>query len=284
MRARAKATFHRYRGLDIEYAALKVVGRGIFLAVILMLVFLFFFDRATDLIAGQNEIVIPTTNVSSSVDLGALVRGAFDRTSASVVSALGVLALLVSAVMTAHALRGGTHKALGDDVHTRLVDPRTLLVAVAVPLTVLACWILTLGTSLRTAAWSALLGAPLQPLAVNAGKVGLWLAQWALLTALAFASVWLVRRPRRPWATLPWCLIFGLVALGANAFLLYTYVGALLNPDASSGVVLVLTLLVWVNVVVRAYLICLCWLAEGDEVMTGKRTEGEQERPEPRTD
>ena len=42
--------FERYRRLDIEYAALKVVGRGVFLSVILILLFLLVFDRATDLI------------------------------------------------------------------------------------------------------------------------------------------------------------------------------------------------------------------------------------------
>jgi hypothetical protein len=49
------------------------------------------------------------------------------------------------------------------------------------------------------------------------------------------------------------------VVVGANFFLLYTYVGALINPAVSAGIVLVLTLLVWVNLVVRTYLGALCW-------------------------
>jgi hypothetical protein len=51
------------------------------------------------------------------------------------------------------------------------------------------------------------------------------------------------------------------VVVGANFFLLYTYVGALINPAVSAGIVLILTLLLWVNIVVRAYLGALCWVA-----------------------
>ena len=50
------------------------------------------------------------------------------------------------------------------------------------------------------------------------------------------------------------------IVVAANFFLLYTYVGALINPDVSAGIVLVFTLLLWVNVCVRAYLAALCWV------------------------
>ena len=48
--------------------------------------------------------------------------------------------------------------------------------------------------------------------------------------------------------------------VAANFFLLYTYVGALINPAVSAGIVLVFTLLLWVNISVRAYLGALCWV------------------------
>ena len=79
-----RTTFARYRELDLEYAALRVVGRGLFLAVMLMVAFLYVFTRVTDLLAGTNEVLIPTIAVTSDVDLGALAQGAFSRTSASV--------------------------------------------------------------------------------------------------------------------------------------------------------------------------------------------------------
>ena len=58
-------TFARYRALDLEYAALRVVGRGLFLAVMLMVAFLYVFTRVTDLLAGTNEVLIPTITVTS---------------------------------------------------------------------------------------------------------------------------------------------------------------------------------------------------------------------------
>ena len=48
------STVSRYRGLDIEYAALRVVGRGLFLAVMLMVAFLYVFVRVTGGVGGQH--------------------------------------------------------------------------------------------------------------------------------------------------------------------------------------------------------------------------------------
>lgn len=50
--------------------------------------------------------------------------------------------------------------------------------------------------------------------------------------------------------------------VGANFLLLYSYIATLIDPDSSSGVVLVLTLLVWVNAVVRGLFFTQCWIAE----------------------
>jgi hypothetical protein len=55
-------------------------------------------------------------------------------------------------------------------------------------------------------------------------------------------------------------LLVGVVTVVMNFVLLYTYVGALINPDVSAGIVLVFTLLLWVNICVRAYLGALCWV------------------------
>ena len=63
--------------------------------------------------------------------------------------------------------------------------------------------------------------------------------------------------PRRSLAA---AALVAVIVVAANFFLLYTYVGALINPDVSAGIVLVFTLLLWVNICVRAYLGALCWV------------------------
>jgi hypothetical protein len=50
------------------------------------------------------------------------------------------------------------------------------------------------------------------------------------------------------------------VFVAASFALLYTYVGALVNPRASTGLLFVLALLLWVNVVVRSFLVGLSWI------------------------
>jgi hypothetical protein len=54
------------------------------------------------------------------------------------------------------------------------------------------------------------------------------------------------------------------IVVTMNFVLLYTYVGALINPAVSAGIVLVFTLLLWVNICVRAYLGALCWIGSAD--------------------
>ncbi|TEX50522.1 MAG: hypothetical protein B7C55_10300, partial [Actinomycetales bacterium mxb001] len=81
VKSESVTTWRRYRSLQLEYAALRVVGRGLFLAMMLMVVFLFVFTRATSLIAGENEVIVPTVTLAPSVDLGELATGSFTRTS-----------------------------------------------------------------------------------------------------------------------------------------------------------------------------------------------------------
>lgn len=255
----------RYRALDMEYAALRVVGRGLFLAVMLMVAFLYVFTRVTDLIAGENEVLIPTLSVSTSIDLGALAQGAFSRTSASVVSAIGIITLIVSALATGHAMRQGSQRALLGDRATssRLLSGRTAIVSISLTLAVFATWLLTLATSIRHRAWVTLIGSEIPTAAVDAGKV---LA--VLLSVLVIGGGFLVavrtvlgHVPRR--AIIAGALVAAIVVV-ANFFLLYSYVGALINPAVSAGIVLVFTLLLWVNIAVRAYLGALCWIGSSD--------------------
>jgi hypothetical protein len=255
------ATVRRYRALDIEYAALRVVGRGLFLAVMLMVAFLYVLARVTDLIAGTNEILVPTVTVDPSIDLGALAQGAFTRTSASVVSIIGIATLLLSALFTGHAVRAGSRRALLGDAagRTRLLSGRTVAVSVLLAAGIFVTWLLTLMTAIRHRAWGALLDREVSPAVVDAGKI----AAIAVSLLLIAAGVLLVVRlimgylPRK--APLGAAVVAVIVTV-ANFFLLYTYVGALINPQVSAGIVLIFTLLLWVNITVRAYLAALCWI------------------------
>ena len=254
-------TYRRYRDTHLEYSALRVVGRGLFLAVMLMVAYLFVFAQVTDMISGTNEVLIPTVDVNPNLDLGELARGAFSRTSASVVSVIGIFTLVVSAVFTGHALRDGSRRALLGDAagKTNLISVRTLLAAVALSVIVFATWLLTLATSIRHQAWSTLLGQDYGNVAVNIGKAFAVL----LIVLLVAGSILIVTRlilgtfsGRAVIAS----LVVAVVVVGTNYFLLYSYVGALINPAVSAGIVLIFTLLLWVNIVVRVYLAALCWV------------------------
>jgi len=257
------STVGRYRALDIEYAALRVVGRGLFLAVILMVVFLFVFARVTDQISGINEVLLPTVSVDPSVDLGALVRNSFARTSGAVVSFVGVFTLVASAIFTASALRQGTARALHGirEPQPHLRQWQTLGIAVTVPTVILGTWLLTLGTSIRRTAWSELVGMELGDIPVNVAKALAVLLQWLILSG---AVALVIRRVSGVWPSGSAVAIIagvGGLVTAANYFLLSTYVGALINPEVSAGIVLILTVLLWVNIVVRVYLGALCLIA-----------------------
>jgi len=251
----------RYRQLDLEYAALRVVGRGLFLAVMLMVAFLFVFTRVTDLIAGTNEVLIPTTVVNPDVDLGALAQGAFSRTSASVVSVIGAITLILSALLTAHALRRGSRRALLGDAEgaAPLISGRTIAYAVILAVGVFATWLLTLATSIRHRAWVTLIGHDISTLSVDVGKA-LAVVASLLLVGGGVLLVIRITLGRLAGRAVIAAAIVAIVVVVANFFLLYTYVGALINPAVSAGLVLVFTLLLWVNICVRAYLGALCWV------------------------
>jgi len=255
-------TVRRYRRLEIEYAALRVVGRGLFLAVMLMVAFLYVLTRVTDVLAGANEVLIPTTTVNPDVDLGELARGAFTRMSTSVIGVLGTVTFVVSALFSAQALRGGGRRALHGDSAQRakLLSWQTLGVAVILALVVLASWVLTLATAIRYRAWVTALGRDLGTGVVDGAKAGAILLSLLLIGGCVLVAIRVTVGALTTRSVVASTLV-AVVVVGANFFLLYTYVGALINPAVSAGIVLILTLLLWVNVVVRAYLGALCWVA-----------------------
>jgi hypothetical protein len=125
---------------------------------------------------------------------------------------------------------------------------------------VFSTWLLTLATSIRHRAWVVLLARDMGTTATDAGKViavvlGLLLVYGGTLIVIRTITGSLSRRAFIGAA------VVAVVVVAANFFLLYTYVGALINPRVSAGIVLVLTLLLWVNIVVRAYLATLCWIS-----------------------
>lgn len=257
-----RRVIRRYVDTHSEYAALQVVARGLFLALVLVIAFLFVMAFVTDLISGQNEIVIPINGVDSAVDLGAIIRDLFARTSAAVVTVAGALTFLASAFLTAKALRDGARRALlgADAPKSRWTDPRTLLIALAISGLVLVTWLLALATALRRAAWSALLTADLSNVTVNIVKalcIVLAIALVAVSVGIVVRSVTGGWPDRRGWVL---SAAMGALVVVANFFLLYTYVGALANPAVSAGIVLILTIMLWVNIVVRVYLGGLCWI------------------------
>lgn len=275
-----RIAWNRYRDLELESYALRVVGRGLFLAVMLMVGFLFVFTNVTDLLTGENEISIPTAVVSGDVDLGALVQGAFIRSRGATLTIVGLATLIVSAVLTSHALRRGTSAALLGRCARglRINSMTTAYVGIGVPVLVLGTWLIALGTAIRRRAWSTLLGLDLDPVTVNIGK-GLGIAA-SMLAILGFVllTVRLTRGRLTRRAVIAGSGV-AVVMVGCNFLLLYTYVGTLIRPQVSGGIALVLSVLLWVNIVVRTYLGAMCWVgsepAEGASVpLTG--SEGEQ--------
>ena len=61
----------------------------------------------------------------------------------------------------------------------------------------------------------------------------------------------------------------------ADYVLLYTYLAALVDPDTSAGVVLVMAILAWVNLVVRVLFRAECWLAVGPGQLAAAATGGD---------
>lgn len=248
---------------NIEFFAMKVVSRGLFLAVTMLLMLLYCLVYITSQLPGVNEIAIPTMALPDQIDLGAAVQGAYEATRGAVIGVLGTLTLVISATFTAKALRQGIRCVFADAserVHT--FDITNLLVGVGLALLGVALWLMTLGTAIRTSALRQLLGvAELSPWLVTGGKVTLIVVQWGILAAIVSH---VVRRHgtrvERRDALIAGAGFSAFVTL-LNFVMIYSYVRALFDPDTSGSIVLVLSLLTWVNVVVRAFFLTMCWAA-----------------------
>lgn len=252
----------RYQNADLEYFALKVVGRGLFLVIMLMVGFLFVFTYVTDLFVGVNEVVVPTVDVDASVDLGNLVASTFSRVSGAVVSASGVLVLLVSAMLTAHAIRQGSHRALlsGELSGIKLFQIRTCIVAAALSSLIMLTWLMTLATAIRHRAWEMILGRSLPEWVVDSAKLFAIAAVIGVVVLSITFYVHAITGTSTTKRTIGVVFLIAAVFVGMSFALLYTYVGTLVNPRASTGLLLVLALLLWVNVVVRSFLGGLSWI------------------------
>lgn len=260
---RAVTAAEMYGYGNVEFFSMKVVSRGLFLAVAMLLMLLFCLAFITSQLPGVNEITIPTMNLPDQVDLGAAVQQAYLATRGAVIGVLGTVTLVVSATFTAKALRQGIRTVLDEHApRVRTLDPTNLLTGLGIAVLGVLLWLMTLGTAIRTAALRQLLGvAELSPWLVTGGKLALIALQWGALTLIVSR---VVRRHDPQVSSRDAALgaaLFAAFVTVLNFAMIYSYVRALFDPDTSGSVVLVLSLLSWVNLVVRAFFYTMCWAA-----------------------
>lgn len=255
-------TIEIYRDQDGEALSLRVVNRGIFLAVSMMVVLLFVLAFVTSRLPGINEIVVPLLSVPTEVDVGAIVTDTVARQRNALFDIAGVITLLVSAIATARALRFGLSK-VAQGVPTRLpswLAPANLLIAAGTAAIMLASWLLALTTVVRTRAINIITGVDIPRMVIDFGKVGVVMLSITLLSAVLL-HIW---RKILPQVSVRDRLLasagVGLLVTGANFVLLYSYISALLDPSAASGLVLVFMTMAWVNAVVRLLFLSEFWL------------------------
>lgn len=255
-----------YRRNRVEYFSMNVVSRGLFLTVSVMLVFLYIFDLTTSLMPGINEITIPTMALPDEKDLGAAVHLTFEHSRGALMGIVGLFTLLISAVFTAKALRKGTTALLRPEQsdQVRVLQFRNLAIGLAVAFAMLVSWVLGFSTAIRSAAIRTLVGIDVTTPTIQLGKAGIIVLTWALVTLAIFIPLRSIAQAQRTRTILLGSAVFAVFMVGANFLLLYSYIATLINPDSSSGVVLVLTLLAWVNAAVRALFFTQCWIAESD--------------------
>ena len=256
----------RYRTHQVEYSALIVVYRALFLAICVMLGVLYALEVVTHVMPGANEVTIPTARVPTDLDLGAAVEDAFVRSRGAVLDVVGLLTLLLSATYTARAIREGSWKVLrrGEPRRFHSWRPINLVAGLALALVVLIGWLLALATAIRTDAISEVLNTEVPRSVVGIGKFGLLVLAEVVLTLAIFVPLRRLGRRYRAAPTLLASAALAAFTVGANFVLIYTYLGALFDPDTSGGVVLVLAILAWVNIVVRALFYVECWIVETD--------------------
>lgn len=254
---------NRYSRDRVEYHALVVVSRGLFLTIATVMVLLYALSAVTHLLPGTNEIVIPTVSLSDSQDLGAVVDRVLEQFQSAVVGLVGVGTLLISAALTARALRQGTRQvfAPGSARSVGRFAPSNLAIGLGLAAVTLVSWLLALATAVRTAAISEMLGADVSRTLVPVGKAVTVAIAFALITLVTYTGLRASSRDQHPRTVLAGAVAFSAFLTAANFFLLYAYVGALIGHDSAGGVVVVLTVLTWVNAVVRALFLTECWVA-----------------------
>jgi uncharacterized BrkB/YihY/UPF0761 family membrane protein len=253
----------RFRQDQVLYLALVVTYRALFLSIVLMLAFLYVLGLVTSVLPGTNEIVIPIVSLPTDQDLGAIVNQTFTRSSGAVMDVLGVATLLFSATYTAKAMRQGTENILRADRARRIrtFDPRNLAVGVFLAAIVLLSWLLVLSTAIRRAAVAEIIGLS-SPTAVNVAKGVIIVTAWLLIAAVVFAALRIADKEHRTQTIALGSAVFAAFVVAANFVLIYSYIAALVDPDTSGSVVVVLTILAWVNIVVRGLFYTQCWIAE----------------------
>ena len=114
----------------------------------------------------------------------------------------------------------------------------------------LLSWLLVLSTAIRRAAVAEIVGLS-SPEAVNVAKGLVIVATWLLIACVVFAALRLADREHRSQTIAVGSAVFAAFVVAANFVLIYSYIAALVDPDTSGSVVVVLTILAWVNIVVR---------------------------------
>ena len=256
----------QFRQDKVEYLALVVTYRALFLSMVLMLALLYVLDVITSVLPGTNEIVIPIVSLPDSLDLGQIVATTFSDSSSALLDVFSVLTLVLSATYTAKALRQGSHNVLrpNDHRHIRTFDVRNLGVGVLLAAVTLTSWLLVMSTTVRRAAIQEMTGIGDSTL-VNMGKGLAIFAAWLLITLAIFAFVRIVDDLRTSRTILASAGVFAAFAVAANVGVIYAFIWALADPNTSGSVLFILTILTWVNVVVRGLFYLLCWISVSDQ-------------------
>lgn len=267
----AVRTEMRFRQERVRNCAVVATYRTLFLSIVLMVVLLYVMGLITHVLPGTNEIVIPVFSVPNDQDLGAIVSENFAHSSGAVINLVGVLTLGLSAMFTSKALREGSGIILRPEREkiVRLLDFKNLLLGALIAAVVLLSWLMVLATSIRRSAYAELIGVS-SPGMVNFSKAITIIGAWLMVSAVAFVAVRAVAPTFRAKAVLLPATVFAAFVVVANFVLIYAYVAALVDPDTSGSVVLVLTILTWVNVVVRGWFYVQCWIsvAASDDFLT----------------
>lgn|GEM_PF-1363068 len=261
----ARAHTH-FRNDKVEYLALVVTYRALFLSMVLMLALLYVLSLLTSVLPGTNEIVLPIVALPSDLDLGKIVTETFADSSGALLDIFSLLTLILSATYTAKALRQGSRNVLRPDGDHRVAtfDVRNLGVGFLMASVTLVSWLLAMSTTIRRAAIQEMTGIG-NPLMVNLGKALAIIAAWLLITAAVFVSLRIVDDTRASRTILVSAGVFAVFVVAANVGLVYAFIWTLADPDTSGSVLFVLTILAWVNIVIRGLFYAQCWIASAHE-------------------